>query len=137
MILTLVLALLPIAQKVEAVASEMAVVYFVYATIFGSCAVSFASDDNFRQGVKNFIGQASEVTKNIVNAKAVEMANNIASGLQLSGYKINFLRKSGSLLQKMLINMYLMLIILLILPLLRLVKTAPSAGLKIVNLVLS
>lgn len=90
MILTLVLALLPIAQKVEAVASEMAVVYFVYATIFGSCAVSFASDDNFRQGVKNFIGQASEVTKNIVNAKAVEMANNIASGLQLSGYKIKF-----------------------------------------------
>lgn len=90
MILTLVLALLPVTQKVEAVASEMAVVYFVYATIFGSCAVSFASDENFRQGVKNFVGQASEVTKNIVNAKAVEMANNIASGLQLSGYKIKF-----------------------------------------------
>ena len=89
-ILTLVLALLPVTQKVEAVASEMAVVYFVYATIFGSCAVSFASDENFRQGVKNFVGQASEVTKNIVNAKAVEMANNIASGLQLSGYKIKF-----------------------------------------------
>lgn len=89
-ILTLVLVLLPIAQKVEAVAAEMAVVYFVYATIFGSCAVSFASDENFRQGVKNFVGQASEVTKNIVNAKAVEMANNIASGLQLAGYKIKF-----------------------------------------------
>lgn len=89
-ILTLVLVLLPIAQKVEAVAAEMAVVYFVYATIFGSCAVSFATDDNFRQGVKNFVGQASEVTKNIVNAKAVEIANNIASGLQLAGYKISF-----------------------------------------------
>lgn len=90
MILTLVLALLPVTERVNAVASEMAVVYFVYATIFGSCAVSFASDENFRQGVKNFVGQASEVTKNIVNAKAVEMANNIASGLQLSGYKIKF-----------------------------------------------
>ena len=89
-ILTLVLVLLPIAQKVEAVAAEMAVVYFVYATIFGSCAVSFATDDNFRQGVKNFVGQASEVTKNIVNAKAVEMANNIATGMQLAGYKISF-----------------------------------------------
>lgn len=90
MMLTLVLALLPIAQKVEAVAAEMAVVYFVYATIFGSCAVSFATDENFRQGVKNFVGQASEVTKNIVNAKAVEMANNIATGMQLAGYKISF-----------------------------------------------
>lgn len=90
MMLTLALALLPIVQKVEAVAAEMAVVYFVYATIFGSCAVSFATDENFRQGVKNFVGQASEVTKNIVNAKAVEMANNIASGLQLAGYKIKF-----------------------------------------------
>lgn len=89
-ILTLVLVLLPIAQKVEAVAAEMAVVYFVYATIFGSCAVSFATDENFRQGVKNFVGQASEVTKNIVNAKAVEMANNIATGMQLAGYKISF-----------------------------------------------
>ena len=88
--LTLALALLPIAQKVEAVASEMAVVYFVYATIFGSCAVSFASDENFRQGVKNFVGQASDTVRNIVNAKAVEMANNIASGLQLAGYKIKF-----------------------------------------------
>ena len=90
MMLTLVLALLPVAEKAEAVAAEMAVVYFVYATIFGSCAVSFATDENFRQGVKNFVGQASEVTKNIVNAKAVEMANNIASGLQLAGYKISF-----------------------------------------------
>lgn len=89
-ILTLALALLPVTEKVNAVAAEMAVVYFVYATIFGSCAVSFASDENFRQGVKNFVGQASEVTKNIVNAKAVEMANNIASGLQLAGYKISF-----------------------------------------------
>lgn len=89
-ILTLALALLPVTEKVNAVAAEMAVVYFVYATIFGSCAVSFATDENFRQGVKNFVGQASEVTKNIVNAKAVEMANNIASGLQLSGYKIKF-----------------------------------------------
>lgn len=90
MILTLALALLPVTERVNAVAAEMAVVYFVYATIFGSCAVSFATDENFRQGVKNFIGQASEVTKNIVNAKAVEMANNIASGLQLAGYKIKF-----------------------------------------------
>lgn len=90
MMLTLVLALSPIVQKVEAVAAEMAVVYFVYATIFGSCAVSFATDENFRQGVKNFVGQASEVTKNIVNAKAVEMANNIATGMQLAGYKISF-----------------------------------------------
>ena len=89
-ILTLALALLPVTEKVNAVAAEMAVVYFVYATIFGSCAVSFATDDNFRQGVKNFVGQASEVTKNIVNAKAVEMANNIASGLQIAGYKISF-----------------------------------------------
>mgnify|MGYP004647547807 CR=1 FL=1 len=89
-ILTLVLALLPVTERVEAVAAEMAVVYFVYATIFGSCAVSFATDENFRQGVKNFVGQASEVTKNIVNAKAVEISNNIASGLQLAGYKINF-----------------------------------------------
>lgn len=89
-ILTLALALLPVTEKVNAVAAEMAVVYFVYATIFGSCAVSFATDDNFRQGVKKFVGQASEVTKNIVNAKAVEMANNIASGLQIAGYKISF-----------------------------------------------
>lgn len=70
-ILTLALALLPVTEKVNAVAAEMAVVYFVYATIFGSCAVSFATDDNFRQGVKN-------------------MANNIASGLQIAGYKISF-----------------------------------------------
>lgn len=90
MMLTLALALLPVTERVEAVAAEMAVVYFVYATIFGSCAVSFATDENFRQGVKNFVGQASEVTKNIINAKAVEMANNIASGLQLAGYKISF-----------------------------------------------
>ena len=89
-ILTLALALLPVTEKVNAVAAEMAVVYFVYATIFGSCAVSFSTADNFRQGVKNFVGQASEVTKNIVNAKAVEMANNIASGLQIAGYKISF-----------------------------------------------
>ena len=53
-ILTLALALLPVTEKVNAVAAEMAVVYFVYATIFGSCAVSFATDDNFRQGVKKF-----------------------------------------------------------------------------------
>ena len=90
MMLTLALALLPVTERVEAFAAEMAVVYFVYATIFGSCAVSFATDENFRQGVKNIVGQVSEVTKNIINAKAVEMANNIASGLQLAGYKISF-----------------------------------------------
>lgn len=44
-ILTLALALLPVTEKVNAVAAEMAVVYFVYATIFGTCAVSFATDD--------------------------------------------------------------------------------------------
>lgn len=90
-ILTLALALLPATQKVEAVASEMAVVYFVYATIFGSCAISFASDEDFRQGVKDFAAKASETVKNIVVAKAQSMFDS-ATGVvsNLSGFKISF-----------------------------------------------
>ena len=90
-ILTLALALLPATQKVEAVASEMAVVYFVYATIFGSCAISFASDEDFRQGVKDFAAKASETVKNIVVVKAQSMFDS-ATGVvsNLSGFKISF-----------------------------------------------
>lgn len=90
-ILTLVLALLPVTERVNAVASEMAVVYFVYATIFGSCAISFASDEDFRQGVKDFASKASETVKNIVVAKAQSMFDS-ATGVvsNLSGFKISF-----------------------------------------------
>ena len=90
-ILTLALVLLPVTERVNAVASEMAVVYFVYATIFGSCAISFASDADFRQGVKDFAAKASETVKNIVVAKAQSMFDS-ATGLvsNLSGFKISF-----------------------------------------------
>lgn len=90
-ILTLALALLPVTERVNAVASEMAVVYFVYATIFGSCAISFASDEDFRQGVKDFAAKASETVKNIVVAKAQSMFDS-ATGVvsNLSGFKISF-----------------------------------------------
>lgn len=78
-------------QKVKAVAAEMAVVYFVYATIFGSCAISYATDGDFREGVKNFAMQVGDGVKNIVYAKSEQMANYIASAVgSIAGYKITF-----------------------------------------------
>lgn len=59
----------------------MAVVYFVYATIFGSCAISYATDGDFREGVKNFAIQVGDGVKNIVYTKAEQMANYIASAV--------------------------------------------------------
>lgn len=72
-------------------AAEMAVVYFVYATIFGSCAISYATDGDFREGVKNFAIQVGDGVKNIVYAKAEQMSNYIASAVgSIAGYKITF-----------------------------------------------
>lgn len=69
----------------------MAVVYFVYATIFGSCAISYASDGDFREGVKNFAMQVGDGVKNIVYAKAEQMANYISTSVgSIAGYKITF-----------------------------------------------
>lgn len=69
----------------------MAVVYFVYATIFGSCAISYATDGDFREGVKNFAIQVGDGVKNIVYTKAEQMANYIASAVgSIAGYKITF-----------------------------------------------
>ena len=90
-ILILVLVSLAPVQKVKAVAAEMAVVYFVYATIFGSCAISYATDGDFREGVKNFAIQVGDGVKNIVYTKAEQMANYIASAVgSIAGYKITF-----------------------------------------------
>ena len=90
-ILILVLVSLAPVQKVKAVAAEMAVVYFVYATIFGSCAISYATDGDFREGVKNFAIQVGDGVKNIVYAKAEQMSNYIASAVgSIAGYKITF-----------------------------------------------
>lgn len=69
----------------------MAVVYFVYASIFGSCAISYATDGDFREGVKNFAMQVGDGVKNIVYAKSEQMANYIASAVgTIAGYKITF-----------------------------------------------